>query len=106
MTCAWCGDDHGVDALCARAQRGLTRRSFIFLSSAAIVGAMMPAPATELVQMVYHPPHGNRHLIGQIVAEEWNRIIAGRLADNIFNVDASIYVPMKDALTTRLREKP
>jgi hypothetical protein len=41
-TCQWCGDRHGVDQLCQRAQRGMTRRSFCFLFGAGVAGAMLP----------------------------------------------------------------
>lgn len=46
-TCHWCGDQHGLTALCQRAQRGLTRRSFCFLFGAGVAGAML---APELAQ--------------------------------------------------------
>jgi len=39
MTCQWCGDCHGPDRLCARAERGLTRRSFLFLFGAGLAAA-------------------------------------------------------------------
>lgn len=38
MACEWCGDRHGADKLCQRAQRGMTRRSFCFLFGAGIAG--------------------------------------------------------------------
>jgi hypothetical protein len=35
--CRWCGEAHGVDRLCQRAQRGMmTRRSFCFLFGAGL----------------------------------------------------------------------
>ena len=45
MTCPWCGDRHGVDQLCQRAQRGMTRRSFCFLFGAGVAGAVVAAHA-------------------------------------------------------------
>lgn len=44
-TCQWCGDRHGVDQLCQRAQRGMTRRSFCFMFGAGVAGAMVAAAA-------------------------------------------------------------
>lgn len=41
MTCSWCGDHHGVDRLCQRAQRGVTRRSFFGILSAGAAGAVI-----------------------------------------------------------------
>ena len=38
MTCQWCGELHGADQLCQRAQRGMTRRSFCFLFGAGVAG--------------------------------------------------------------------
>jgi len=46
-TCQWCGDRHGVDQLCQRAQRGLTRRSFCFLFGAGVAGALVAGAAPE-----------------------------------------------------------
>jgi hypothetical protein len=40
-TCQWCGDRHGADQLCAKAQRGMTRRSFCFLFGAGIAGVAL-----------------------------------------------------------------
>jgi len=51
MPCQWCGDNHGVDQLCRRAQRGMTRRSFCFLFGAGVAGVMttgLPAPERQL----------------------------------------------------------
>lgn len=45
MTCQWCGDRHGVDQLCAKAQRGMTRRSFCFLFGAGIAGLTLAGQA-------------------------------------------------------------
>jgi hypothetical protein len=45
MACQWCGETHGPDRLCARAQRGMTRRSFCFLFGAGIAAAVL-APAS------------------------------------------------------------
>lgn len=45
MACEWCGEEHGVDRLCHRAQRGMTRRSFCFLFGAGIIGAAVAANA-------------------------------------------------------------
>jgi hypothetical protein len=41
MTCQWCGDRHGADQLCQRAQRGMTRRSFFGLFGAGVAGAVV-----------------------------------------------------------------
>jgi hypothetical protein len=43
-TCSCCGDRHGVDQLCARAQRGMTRRSFCFLFGAGVAGLAIAGP--------------------------------------------------------------
>lgn len=46
MTCHWCGDTHGTDQLCQRAERGMTRRSFCFLFGAGIAGLALDKPET------------------------------------------------------------
>jgi hypothetical protein len=42
-TCRWCGGAHTVDQLCARAQRGMTRRSFCFLFGAGVTALTIPS---------------------------------------------------------------
>ena len=100
-SCRWCGDDHGVDELCGRGQRAMTRRSFLFLTTSAVIAAAVaPAwPWQEYPSMVYHHAQPN---IGQLVAEEWNRIIGTAPIDNIF--DEPFKVLMERALTKRLKE--
>ena len=38
--CQWCGDDHPIDKLCGRAQKGMTRRAFCFLFGAGAAAAL------------------------------------------------------------------
>ncbi len=40
--CKWCGDSHPVERLCGAGQRGMTRRSFLFLTGMAAVAAALP----------------------------------------------------------------
>lgn len=47
MACHWCGERHGVDQLCQRAQRGMTRRSFGFLFGAGLAASMMAIRGVE-----------------------------------------------------------
>lgn len=42
-SCKWCGVSHPVAQLCGAGQRGLTRRSFFFLTGAAVVGMALPS---------------------------------------------------------------
>lgn len=42
IECQWCGDVHEIDRLCARAQHGMTRRSFLFMAGAGLAAAAMP----------------------------------------------------------------
>lgn len=67
MTCNWCGDQHGADQLCQRAQLGMTRRSFCFLFGAGIVGATLGGE-TQVAQIarIFHVP------TRLITAHEWN----------------------------------
>lgn len=43
MICDWCGKEHAQTALCTAIRPRLSRRSFLFLSSAAAVGMMLPS---------------------------------------------------------------
>lgn len=47
--CRYCGDHHSALDLCTPKQRershGMSRRSFLFLSAAGVVGAMLPLPS-------------------------------------------------------------
>lgn len=63
MACHWCGDEHGVDQLCQRAQRGMTRRSFCFLFGAGIVGYALP------------PQEDSFEIIAEIQPFDFNRIL-------------------------------
>lgn len=87
MTCKWCGDEHGVEQLCQRAQRGMTRRSFLFLTAAGVAGTIIAPTLAETLQFthtVYPPPSGVNVNLGQMVAETWNRIIGDSPGDNLF----------------------
>jgi len=83
----------------------MTRRSFLFLTTSAVIAAAVaPAwPWQEYPSMVYHHAQPN---IGQLVADEWNRIIGAGIADNIFDESVSFKVLMKRALRERLKETP
>ena len=103
-TCRWCGEPHAVEKLCARAQRGMTRRSFLFLTGAGVAGmALAPSlpPLFEhkafVGQFSVHPN------IGQIVALVWNEVI-GEPADNIF-MDRHFGRLMREGLNQRLLDK-
>jgi hypothetical protein len=83
-TCPWCHDRHDATALCARAQRGLTRRSFLFLTGAGVVGALL-APAADGVAMAFEPGRFYKApRVGQLVAEAWNAAIGPGPADHCF----------------------
>lgn len=90
--CRWCGDQHPVEALCTRARRGLSRRSFLFLGGAAAVGFVLqpeiviaqPQTAWQfsVVEGSFSAVSPN---IGQLVADAWNKVIGEAPNDNIFN---------------------
>lgn len=104
MTCHWCGDDHGVEQLCGRGQRAMTRRSFLFLAGAGTAGLLIAPPSLVVVEpwevpsMVYH--HG-RHNIGQVVAEAWIKAVGQRPEDNIFSRST-----FRLAIAEGLRKRP
>ena len=98
---------HDVTALCQRAQRGLTRRSFLFLSATGVAGLViapsLPSfPHQEFVgQFTTQGPNPN---IGMIVAEAWNKIISEQLRDNIFDSSSFFRRAMRDELKARLKD--
>lgn len=88
MTCHWCGDHHGADQLCQRAQRGMTRRSFFHLFGAGVAGAMiaakLPMPSPALMEVpVYAPVNG----IGAVGARS---IYRSNTAGTVFKLIATI----------------
>lgn len=40
-TCSFCDESHATDRLCQRAQRGMTRRSFLFLFGSGVAAATL-----------------------------------------------------------------
>jgi len=53
MSCQWCGESHGADRLCQRAQRGMTRRAFCFLFGTGVGAAALGiAPEPKREQLV------------------------------------------------------
>lgn len=64
--CQWCGDEHGVDQLCQRAKRGMTRRSFCFLFGAgiaatALLGSAAPTPSSDWWPQWFVDSDGRTH---------------------------------------------
>jgi hypothetical protein len=103
-TCPWCHDRHDLTALCQRAQRGMSRRSFLFLTATGVAGALLaPAPAWPFQEygasFTVEEPR-----IGQLVAEAWNAVIGDGPADNIF-VDRHFARLMAEQLHARIDPK-
>lgn len=68
--CEWCGHDHAVTQLC-QARPKWSRRGFIGLLSAAVVGATLPIPSlafrADAFQLAMDPLSGHNTL----VTPEW-----------------------------------
>ena len=61
MICEWCGDDHPVDRLCQRAQRGMTRRSFLWLFGAGVATGLVGGLPTGAIRLPNSAPLGLRN---------------------------------------------
>jgi len=109
MTCKWCGDDHGVEQLCGRGQRAMSRRSFLFLTGAGVAGLVLAPSLPEVMQFQYRVVFGQFTIanpgVGQLVAEAWNRIVGDGPHDNIFT-DHHFARLMRDELNASMKGKP
>lgn len=73
MNCEWCGHEHPVTALCL-ARPKWSRRGFLGLVSAAIIGAVLPTPD------FWH----SRQQLNPLVTPEWfTREIARQFVNDL-----------------------